>query len=1030
MKKMWGTLAWVAFFLILAASLGAREVNYSKQALYDAPRLEAPLSGNADLHDLYDAAAVDTYCIVWYDFETSGWQGWLRQDNTQQRGTFWHVDDFAGLGGGSFGRLAAIEGAKSMWCGARPGGGGGYTCSWKNAPGYGNGWVQLLGTNGFHFTGFVRLSYHLIIDSEPGHDVLKLQVGTNWSEFCWCADFVDVSSFSGRVDTVVTHTFHLNEAGTQIRFVFTSDAEGSDEDGLWDTDGAAILDSITVADSTGILSFQNFESSAVGATSAGLWIGMPNMAYGKYSGLKGNLIDRDPCGANLSTQIVFFIGSPEHSTEYPGLYNTPYCRVDPNHPTTCQSEMVYSPAIDLRRYSTGCNKTQNTAIPSGDLVQLGRTLLRFSAYEDASKSNLVFGTWFVRSIKNGCPGLWGTEGPIAKPTALGYKTETIDITDLVSSDSIQVAVGIVDLCDVWYPAGGDCGDHTPAPWYDNVRIQRVKTAGPQWSYYDYDLFQDNFPGQEFDLESYVRADAAIDINPPENPVIRPGDSAVVGCYSKLGGGIAADPTSGPSVYLHVRCTYIGPQPVKPNLAGAQLAGNIGLYKSDDGVWTILRCDTARAASGVARNRYAVDLNDSLLTRGYVVEYYFTARDSAGVETALPRWARSMGPYFEFSCLPTKNGTVLFVDDCDGIGSFEGVAQDYWDRAWDALAASNQPDRYDVRSPASGASNGPGSRAKNRQLLDSYNVIVWDSGDLGSVTISDGTSGSDKSNDCGMLIDWMNLSERNVGLWICGDNAARDLHDLASSPAKMLMSNWCGVQLVNDSYFDLTGGYGGGATISPLLAGDPEANIFVHAGTPDKFYVFGGCPGINRFDVLGRTDYGAGALDYPAFGGMSYYAGISHSRTNSTGAYARTMWFGFSYQYIRNLIGVAPQARVHVAHDVFSWMEVGCNSPGCDERLAPAVPPRTYRLAQNYPNPFNPSTTIRYDMKEKGLVQIKIYNVAGQLVRTLVNAVENAGSYSATWDGADDRGGHVATGVYLCRMKAGGFVDVKKLVLLR
>jgi len=67
------------------------------------------------------------------------------------------------------------------------------------------------------------------------------------------------------------------------------------------------------------------------------------------------------------------------------------------------------------------------------------------------------------------------------------------------------------------------------------------------------MFQDNFPESEFDLSGWVRADAANDLNPNDDPVIRPGDSIVVGCTSPLGEGIAEDPLlGGPAIYMHVK----------------------------------------------------------------------------------------------------------------------------------------------------------------------------------------------------------------------------------------------------------------------------------------------------------------------------------------------------------------------------------------------------------------------------------------------------------------------------------------------
>ncbi|MGD1049415.1 MAG: FlgD immunoglobulin-like domain containing protein, partial [Candidatus Krumholzibacteriaceae bacterium] len=620
-----------------------------------------------------------------------------------------------------------------------------------------------------------------------------------------------------------------------------------------------------------------------------------------------------------------------------------------------------------------------------------------------------------------------------------YIQQGEDISDLVSGDTLQIQLAAFDMCDVWYLVMGNCAQHTPSPWFDNLRLYRYKTSGPQWNARELDLFQDNFPGDEFDIESYVRADEANDINTNDNPIIRPGDSVVVGVASPLGGGIAAAPGGGPAVHIHVRCTYIGPLPMKPNLYGPALAGSTVhgtappvtvnyRYISDDGVWTIIQCDTARTGGGVNMDRYCVDLNDALFTRGYQIEYYFTAVDNASEESAFPRYARSGPPYYEFTCLPTRNSDFLFVNDCDDRGGgWRGGAESYWVPTFNAVLPppNNNVDIYHVNSPTSGVSNGPGSRAKNRQLTDQYYNIVWDSGDLSSITISDGMTHSDKSNDCEMLIDWMNLSEHYCGLWICGDGIAADLTGDASTSALTLMHTKCGVTLVNDSYFDLTGGRTAGGVINPLITGDTDAGIFGHAGVPDQFYIFGGCPAINKFDVLDKTANGKWALDYPPYNGTSYHAGIESMWKNGAGADVRTMWFGFSYQFMRDDLGRAPIDRFEIANDVFQFFQ---NTVNID--ITPAVTPKSYRLAQNFPNPFNPSTTIRYDMKEKGLVRIKIYNVAGALVRTVVDGPKDAGAYSIAWDGRNNTGSAVASGIYFCKMEAKGFAETKKMVLLR
>ncbi len=907
---------------------------------------EAQLPGLVDpgLRGLYEEAAVDTYCLVWYDFEVGNWQGWTRVDETSQRRMFFHVDDFAGLGGGDFGGLVPLEGTKSMWCGARPSLSDPYMCSWANAPGYGSGWSQDLTTLPISFVGAITLSYKCHYDSEPDYDFTRVQYGLYTDEHV-------AAEYTGRGDTTVSLFLTAPRARMKIRFHFTSDGAWNDQDGLWNTDGGFIVDSIRVRDMAAIDNYQDFESAAVGAIYAGIWIGTRAGEFGKYSGLRSNLIDKDPCGENLSTAVVFFVGSPVPSTSYPGLYDTPFCAGTGGREAPCQNELVVSPLIDTRRYSTQRNSVQDGVIPPGELPSLAGYLFRFAVYEDNPLSNLVMYFWYVRNIVGGCPGQWVNRNFIyycCNDQSWLHNAGDY-VGDLITSDTVQVALNVVDMCDVWYLVNGNCAKHTPAPWFDSVRLYRYGTSGPQWSVRDIDLFQDNFPGQEFSLESYVRADAANDINTNDDPVLRPGDSNVVDCVSPLGGGIAADPAGGPAVYMHVKCTYVGPTPTKPNLFGPSLQGTYGWYKNDDGAWTVIRGDTARTAAGIVANKYMFDLNDSLFTRGYRVDYYFTARDVAGEERALPKWARSREPYFEWTCLPTKNSDVLFVDDFTGRGSFVGSVENYWMPVLDAVLPSpnNNVDKYDVNGPTSGVANGPGSRAKTKQLVDWYRAIVWDAGDLESITISDGSVNSDKSNDCQMLINWFEQSEHVCGLWVCGDDIAYDLDGLASTPALTLMSTWCGVDFISTSYFDDTGGRTGGGIVVPLITGEADAGIFVHGGVPDQFYAYGGCFVINQFDVLGKAANGKYALSYPVYNATNRYAAIASSTLNPSGYSVNTMWFGFSFQYIRDDMNAVPADRFELAKDVFAWMQYPANV--CCYTDATPPPPMGSRRTSRIPS---------------------------------------------------------------------------------
>ncbi|MBI5471905.1 MAG: T9SS type A sorting domain-containing protein [Ignavibacteriae bacterium] len=93
-------------------------------------------------------------------------------------------------------------------------------------------------------------------------------------------------------------------------------------------------------------------------------------------------------------------------------------------------------------------------------------------------------------------------------------------------------------------------------------------------------------------------------------------------------------------------------------------------------------------------------------------------------------------------------------------------------------------------------------------------------------------------------------------------------------------------------------------------------------------------------------------------------------------------------------------------------------------------PTIFALAQNYPNPFNPTTAIGYQLPTNARVVLKIYNINGQEVRTLVNELQPAGSFTATWDGRATNGFAVASGIYFYRLIAGSFAETKKMILLR
>jgi len=93
-------------------------------------------------------------------------------------------------------------------------------------------------------------------------------------------------------------------------------------------------------------------------------------------------------------------------------------------------------------------------------------------------------------------------------------------------------------------------------------------------------------------------------------------------------------------------------------------------------------------------------------------------------------------------------------------------------------------------------------------------------------------------------------------------------------------------------------------------------------------------------------------------------------------------------------------------------------------------PTTPALHQNYPNPFNPATTIRFDLNEEGPVTLRIFNVLGQEVITLVDEARPAGFWSVEWDGLNNSGNPVGSGVYLYRLETPALSQTRKLVIVR
>lgn len=117
---------------------------------------------------------------------------------------------------------------------------------------------------------------------------------------------------------------------------------------------------------------------------------------------------------------------------------------------------------------------------------------------------------------------------------------------------------------------------------------------------------------------------------------------------------------------------------------------------------------------------------------------------------------------------------------------------------------------------------------------------------------------------------------------------------------------------------------------------------------------------------------------------------------------------------------------------FTWTTSGdkIEIKGLTAKTTSDVLPISFGLGQNYPNPFNPTTTINFDIPVSGQVKVEIFNLLGQSIATPFDEVAAAGQHVVTWDGRDDGGKSVASGIYFYRLTADNFTDTKKMTLLK
>ena len=1021
------TFALVLLALVMVPSLADAKRGDDPIPTSDIARPIGATDGFISPNPRFAMAAANTTLLASFTFDvgaTCSQQGWTVVDGTAQVAEFWHVDDFVGANVNPGDSLAALAGSKSLWCGLRASTTG-LGCGYATLPGYGSNWNQLWQTKTcIPVTGTLDVSFLLETDSEPGYDATYLEYTTDCTApfTGWIRRDGGVGDWDGQQGPFLAGgSYSVTGSPVKVRLRFWADYF-SDEDGLYDSHaGAAVVDNLVVEG----LALEDFENEEINATETEDWEADTPPGYGaSFMALfpGSSLVQQDACAKNLSCMWAAISGSIATYAcgGFPSQKAVPYGTNDGQY----INAYISSPLIPL--------------VGTGSVVNL-----QFSVYRDMTLDALIFYTWDVRSVSpSGCAGQWRSRGFVYFGAQKDWFVNTFPAGDLVdpASPFVQVRIGIVDQCYIWCGIGiSQC--HSHAPLIDNVRVYRVDIAGPVWSTRDIDLFQDTFPTNGTDT-GIGRADMALSITASASPTILPGDSARVICSDPITAvagtnpsGLATDNLGGTgnqqpgntngnkAIYIYVHVIDNG----VPSLTktGAALTDTPhypfkDTVVADGRTWTRIQCWLRTLGTST----FVVDLNDNLFEANDVVEFFFGATNTG----ALTSYASGSALNFvqsdltvaaqnasEFTILPlicdgTATKDVLYVDGMDGRG-----AQGFWDVAFTQIATLH--DRYDVRGPTSSVSNRPGTRVTDvaQQLNANYKKLVWDAGDL-TQSLGDGTGAPEKSNDYAMVNAFLSGLGSPGGVYICGDDYGAGLNAAAGASAVTFKSTYITFTLAGGNHRPTYG-------IAPQgtgVAGGPPVQAF----SGDTWIIFGGCPLINDFDSFTPTGSSVSQSTYvdlvnPA-GDPVQSAEISKVTGN-----ARVMISGYSFIYIRDDEENGVRDGSKHLFDILTWLQ---NTPGQPTDTKPVA---VTRLDQNYPNPFNPSTTIAFALKERGRVKIDVYNVAGQLVRTLVDETRDAGAYSnVNWNGTDSANQPVSSGVYFYKLTTNNFSQTKKMVLLK
>jgi len=988
--------------------------------------------------------------------------GWLRVDNhvLNDGAIYWTVTSAYTGNGGITGKAAALGYSDNNCC-AEP-------------TGYDNDWYQGIRIT---YSGSGSLSFDYMVDSEDGFDFLQVERDSACASFnrvnfdtdpsSNAATFRDVeysaSGFetAGSVDALPVPGFG---PGTHCLYIsFFADGGFSPCDGLQATNiGAAIvIDNIAL---TGVTTPVNegFEG-ALNPNLSFLNI-QDSKPFGAWSRVFQHITDNDVCSENKTCGWLWTDDTSPTIANDPSMAFAPDGFVVRNW----LDDVVMSPWVSLASTPTATG-----------------TVLRFRRFPgNFFSTSRIVQNWSVRGRSTvdsqTCISGWGHSFSWNSLSFFGWLSLTFDMTS--EFDPTATHIQVRHRTSDWQWIAGIPAPATftpgPGPYIDDTRIGRRILSGPTIS-------------EGIDARSQAQDAFPTEIHPGFPPGsgehFRPTTnrfgSTAFSQGTELGiNGTSPNLITGDSIWVQVvdargaggvsSVQWYGAIVAGPHVGKAPPPWSVGA----NGFFAVT-ADSVRNSNGATlADFWCVDLDDTYFRGGDILHYFWFAQDAFGGANSDPSGLTSVpasvdaghmatGGMLEVSFLPAINWAPAYLqriaNDANGDldptpGELAASSQKHcmlyvqmvntrrrggqvnrtsFMYTLDRLGYKGHYDVYDHQGLGN-TNNQLAGRATTEQA-QGYNLIVYDVGNSGPTgwLMPDGSDlDAAKVDQAAWFRSWLAQASLTPAgfatLWVIGANA------LQERPANALYATNMGSVLNGSSQT---------ADAYPKVRGDASFT-FRQSGTAtcartftgDEYRLDGGCPISRDYDALGAAGTAVATHSYrdPRNNAAVNAAAIVMNGSNAerwNTILQSHPWFDFAQNPSLPPSPNSPQT-ILMSKILGCVLPIACqqgpNPTDVSEDDEIAVPRQT-ALHQNVPNPFNPTTTIRFDLASTGPVKLRIYDVAGRLVRTLVDATLTAGAgLSATWDGLDDAGERSSSGVYFYRLDAGTERFTRKMVVMK